>query len=429
MVSAATGVVAIALVVGAVAFLALFRWSLIDAARLRAEADASTIASRIEQSGVVELSAAERDDDDRLLQLIDDDAAVLATSEAAEPESLSVPSEWMTITVDDEQYLVVAERIDDLAVTVVVGVDLEDVDQSFASVVPLVAAAIPILLVLVAAVTWIVVERSLRPVESMRREVEQIRSTSLGARVDEPPTGDEIHRLAVTMNDMLDRLESSRRAQARFVSDASHELRSPLASLRQFAEVAQTYPGKVSADELADAIRDEGGRLESIVRAMLLLARADEGATDSSRHDIDLDDLVSAEAARLRTTTTLAVDDSGVTATRALGNEALLGQVLRNLVDNAARHAHSRVSMATRTDGGHVVVTIEDDGDGIQHHDRDRVFDRFVRLDDARDRESGGSGLGLAIVREIVGQHGGSVRVIEGSLGGACLEVRLPVSV
>lgn len=428
MVAAATGVVAVALVLGAVAFLALFRWSLLDGARLLAESDASAIASRIDDSGVAQLTDAEAADDDRLVQLLAPDGAVIASSEAAESVRLTAPGNWMTVTVDEEPYLVVAEEADDSGAVVLVGVDIEDVDQSLASVVPLVLGAIPVLLVLVAGVTWAVVGRALRPVESLRQEVEAISSTSLATRVAEPPTGDEIHRLAVTMNGMLERLEASQRRQAQFVSDASHELRSPLASLRQFAEVAGSYPGQVTAEELAAAIQDEGGRLESIVRAMLLLARADEGVLDGARREVDLDDLLHAEATRLRVSTPLTVDITGVAAARVDANEELLAQVVRNLVDNAARHARSRVAMTARTEGDLAILTIEDDGSGIQQQDRDRVFERFVRLDEARARESGGSGLGLAIVREIVRQHRGTVRFVDGALGGACVEIRMPAA-
>ena len=426
VVAAATAVVAVALLIGAVAFLALFRWSLLDGARQLAESDASAIGNRIEEAGVAELTDAEVADDDRLLQLIGSDGALIASSEVAESMQLTVQGDWTTVTVDDEPYLVVAEEVDDSGTTLLVGIDIEDVDQSIASVVPLVVVAIPVLLLLVGGVTWVVVGRALRPVESLRREVEAISSSNLGTRVDEPPTGDEIHRLAVTMNGMLERLESSQRRQAQFVSDASHELRSPLASLRQFAEVAGSYPGQVTADELAAAIQDEGGRLESIVRAMLVLARADEGGLDSIRREVDLDDVLRAEVTRLRASTAVEVDATAIDAARVVANPELLAQVVRNLVDNAARHASGRVALSVREEGGDAVVTIEDDGAGIPHQDRDRVFERFVRLDEARARESGGSGLGLAIVREIVGQHGGTVRIVDGSLGGARVELRLP---
>lgn len=428
VVAAATAVVAVALIIGSLAFIALFRWSLLDGARLLAESDASAIANRIEEAGVAELTEAETADDDRLLQLIDSDGSVIASSEVAETVRVSAPDDWSTVTVDDEPYLVVAEEVDDSGTTLLVGVDIEDVDQSLASVVPLVLGAIPVLIGLVGAVTWAVVGRALRPVESLRQEVESISSTSLGTRVAEPPTGDEIQRLAATMNGMLERLDSSQRRQAQFVSDASHELRSPLASLRQFAEVAGSYPGQVTAEELAAAIQDEGGRLESIVRAMLLLARADEGGLESTRREVDVDDLLRSEAARLRASTTLTVDIAGIAATRVIANHELLAQVVRNLVDNAARHAHGRVALTASEAGTDVVVTIEDDGDGIQEQDRDRVFERFVRLDEARARESGGSGLGLAIVREIVRQHGGTVRFVDGALGGACVEMRIPAA-
>jgi len=429
VVGSAAAVVGIALVIGAILFVVLFRWALLDSLRGSTEADASTIADRVSSTGEPRLTEAERDDDDRLLQLVAADGRVLDSNELGGSVGVDVVDEWVTIAIDDEQYLVVVDDAESAngEVSVVVGAELDELDQSLASVIQLLVVAVPLLLALVSLVTWLVVGRALRPVEAMRRELEAITATSLRNRVDEPATGDEIHRLAVTMNGMLERLETSQRKQAQFVSDASHELRSPLASLRQFAEVAQGYPGQVTAEELASAIRDEGGRLESIVRAMLLLARSDETDLDRARREVDIDDLLDIEARRLRATTELVIDATGVAATRVTAHRELLAQVLRNLVDNAARHARSRVAMTARIEGGHAVVTIEDDGDGIPLHERDRVFERFVRLDEARARESGGSGLGLAIVWEIVGQHGGTVRVVDGALGGACVELRLPV--
>lgn len=178
-------------------------------------------------------------------------------------------------------------------------------------------------------------------------------------------------------------------------------------------------------------VLEEGGRLERLVQAMLVLARADEGALRPERVDVDLDDLLLAEAGRVRGAGDIAVDTTGVQATRVRGDAALLAQLARNLVDNAARHARSRIALAVAPAGDGsdgAVITVDDDGDGIPPADRDRVFDRFVRLDDARARDTGGSGLGLSIVREIAHAHGGRVRIEDGPAGGARLRVELPAA-
>jgi signal transduction histidine kinase len=251
-------------------------------------------------------------------------------------------------------------------------------------------------------------------------------ASDLSARVDEPETRDEIGRLAHTMNGMLARLEESQIAQRRFVSDASHELKSPLASLRQYAEVARAHPDRISSQELSDAVLDEGARLERLVQGMLVLTRADEGGLALSVTDVDLDDLLLAEATRLRALGAVTVEVTGVHPARVRGDLGLLRQVTRNLADNAARHARGRVVFAATQTSSGAQVSIEDAGAGIAEADRDRVFERFVRLDEARARDAGGSGLGLAIVRDIVRAHGGDVRVDAGGLGGARFVVSLP---
>jgi signal transduction histidine kinase len=210
------------------------------------------------------------------------------------------------------------------------------------------------------------------------------------------------------------------------VSDASHELRSPLASLRQYAEVAQSHPDRVSLDDLSEAVLDEGARLERLVKGMLLLAQVTERSLTATGTAVDLDDLMLAEARRLRDTMALSVDAAGVGPARVRGDENLLGQVVRNLVDNAAQHASGRIALSLGVVDGQALLVVEDDGHGVPADERERVFERFVRLDESRARASGGTGLGLAIVRESVQAHGGSVRVGAGELGGARFEVRLP---
>jgi signal transduction histidine kinase len=228
------------------------------------------------------------------------------------------------------------------------------------------------------------------------------------------------------MNRMLGRLDEAQFRQRRFVSDASHELRSPVASIRQHTEVALAHPEGSSVRELADVVLEEDVRLQRIVEDLLLLTRIDEGTLELRRAPVDLDDLVFEEASRLRGSTNLTIDVARVSAGRVSGDRDKLERLVRNLSDNAARHARTTISLSLRDGGGTVVMAIDDDGSGIPAAQRERIFDRFVRLEDARDRDSGGSGLGLAIVLEIAAFHRGTVRVLDSALGGARFEVLLP---
>jgi len=408
-------VVAVVLALGAVLFVLVMREALVDGVRTAAGNDASMIAERIHDSKEFSLTETELDTDDQLIQLVRDGAVIAASKDAEELGPLAEREGSATVSISDEdRYLVAAEESRD-DVLVVVGHDLSDVDESIAAIVPLVAVSIPALVALLAITTWIVVGRALRPVERMRVEVDEVTANRLDRRIPGADAPDELGRLAATMNRMLDRLDDSQRTQRRFISDASHELKSPLASLRQYAEVARSYPDRMTAAELTEAIDDEGGRLERIVRGMLVLARADEGSLHTAARAVDLDDLLLQEAQRLNASTALAVD-AAIEPARINGDAELLAQVVRNLVDNASRHARSRVSLSLTSRG---MIVVDDDGPGIPQSERERVFERFVRLDDARARDAGGSGLGLAIVREIVGAHGGAVVVSESPLGGA----------
>jgi signal transduction histidine kinase len=225
---------------------------------------------------------------------------------------------------------------------------------------------------------------------------------------------------------MLARLEEGQLRQRRFVSDASHELRSPVASIRQHAEVALSHPEVTPTGELARAVLDEGIRLQGIVDDLLLLSSIDEGRSHVRSDPIDLDDLVFEEAVRLRGSSDLRIDSRSVSAARVAGDREKLRRLVRNLTDNAVRHAHGTVALALREMDGEVVLTVEDDGEGVPPEERERIFERFVRLDQARDRDGGGSGIGLAIVWEVAALHRGSVAVSDGDLGGARFEVRLP---
>jgi signal transduction histidine kinase len=310
--------------------------------------------------------------------------------------------------------------------TVVVGLNLDAVAEARATVVRALLIGVPSLLMVVGAVTWWIVGRALRPVEGMRAEVDLISSRELHRRVPVPRGKDEVARLAAMMNRMLDRLERGQERQRRFVSDASHELRSPVASIRQHAEVAGAHPDGTSVEELAAVVLEEDARLQRLVEDLLLLARLDEGAGSGSADEVDLDDVLFEEAARMRGRSKVEVDTRNVSAGRVLGNRTQLERLVRNLADNAVRHARAATALSLSQRDGHVYLTVEDDGPGILPEERERVFERFVRLDGARGRGTGGTGLGLSIVREVAAAHGGEVTIGESHLGGLRVEVRLP---
>lgn len=433
--AAAVLVVAIALLIGAITLVATVRGTLHDGLETTAEERASTLAQQIETSGLPEPETEDEgtDEDDEpedlVWQVTDADGTVVSSSQELGRALSTEDADEAQLPGADHSYLVVTEdaRADSGEYIVAVAASREDLDESTAALVAPLAIGLPLLLLLVGGTTWVVATRALAPVESIRREVEHITGDRLDRRVPEPRARDEIHRLSRTMNQMLGRLQDSRSRQQQFVADASHELRSPLASIRQTAEVARAHPGALPEGELADAVLEESERMQRLVEQLLLLTRADEGAVVRSHHDVDLDDLALAEARRVRRAD-LTVDTTAVAAGRVLGDESALGQVVRNLVDNAARHAESAMTLSVRDDGDGVELVVEDDGAGIPKEHREQVFDRFVRLDEARARDAGGSGLGLAIVREIVAAHGGSVGVSSSAKGGARFVVRLPSS-
>jgi signal transduction histidine kinase len=285
-----------------------------------------------------------------------------------------------------------------------------------------IAIGVPLLVAVVAAVTWLVVGRALHPVEAIRTRVAQIGAGDLHQRVPDPGTGDEVGRLAATMNRMLDRLQRSSDRQRRFISDASHELRSPLASARTQLEVALAHPEGADWPGVASGVLEEGVRMERLVDDLLALARADEGAVLAHTEELDLGEIVAEEAGRVEG---LEVE-ADVGEARLRGDPLALRRVVRNLLDNARRHASSRIVLRVALEGDEVVAVVEDDGAGIPEAEREQVFERFARLGEARDRDAGGTGLGLAVVREIVEAHGGTVVAEQGDEGGARLVVRLP---
>ncbi len=312
--------------------------------------------------------------------------------------------------------------------TVFVAVPVHDVEHAMSAATRIGGIGLSLLVGVLATVMWLAIGRALAPVNAIRTRADAISGQSLDLRVPTPVQHDEIGRLARTVNQMLGRLQLSAENQRRFVADAAHELRSPIASLRVQLETARDHDWTGGRGRVSDMLH-ETARMEGLVDQLLLLARA--GADDSwlRLSLVDLDDIVDSGVGWLGADGAVTIDTSAVEPVQLSGDAALLEQVVRNLVQNAAAHAREivRVSLSTRA-GDVAVLTVDDDGPGVPTDRREDIFERFVRLDDSRDRVRGGVGLGLAIVSEIVHAHGGRVHVDDSPMGGARFVVELPFS-
>ncbi|MFB6719029.1 sensor histidine kinase [Kribbella sp. NPDC056345] len=303
-------------------------------------------------------------------------------------------------------------------VTVQAGAELATTQDAVSSVSRTMLIGLPLLLAVVALTTWMVTRRALAPVEAIRTELAGITAArDLRRRVPVPESRDEVARLARTTNDTLTALETSVAQQRGFVADASHELRSPIASLRTQLEVAAAHPELLELDELiADTVR-----LQHLAADLLLLARLDAGDhPDPERIQVaDLvRDAIDGRTARLDLTGEPVV----------LGNKTRLARILGNLLDNAERHTHQEIRVVVSSTDGHALIQVQDDGPGVPEADRERIFERFVRLDDARSRDEGGAGLGLAIARDLAQAHGGTLTVTTSPAGGASFDLHLPTA-
>ncbi|MFD3895096.1 ATP-binding protein [Streptomyces cellulosae] len=457
----ATLVVAVALVAAGTALLLSLRANLTSEAGTRAERSAQAVASELAaRTPLDKLSGL--DAEDTPVQIVDEDGVLLAASEDLEritgtgtaevtpapgrsdadddrdgeddddrdddsldPGEISPGASHAngtaTIDGDTEDYRfasVEVETPDRGRLTVHAGAPLAAEHSAVGTALTAMLIGFPLLLGVVAAVTWLVTGRALRPVEGIRREMAAITaSEDLRRRVPEPATHDEIARLARTTNATLAALESSVERQRRFVADASHELRSPIASLRTQLEVAAAHPELLDLD---GAVEDTV-RLQNLAADLLLLARLDAGERPAGTR-VDLAALAREEAAG-RQRVTVEAEPAEVS-----GSRGQLGRVLANLLDNAERHARERITVTVRREGGEAVVGVADDGEGVAEADRERIFERFVRLDAARSRDDGGAGLGLAIARDVAVRHGGTLTAGAAPAGGALFELRLPLA-
>jgi signal transduction histidine kinase len=331
------------------------------------------------------------------------------------------------LTVAGEPYRMVSREfaVGGDEARVVIAQPTEDIDESIGQLSRSLWLIVPPALLLLAIVVWVIVGRTLRPVELIRARVAAIDVHDLDQRVPVPPGDDEIARLADTMNAMLARLEHSMRRQQRFVADASHELRTPLTRMRTELEVDERIPDHADPALTRRSQLEEIAGMQQMIDDLLLLARADAGSVATPRHMVDLDDIVLDEI-RAQPWSSISIDAGSVSAAQVVGSPGELRRVVRNLLDNARRHTRTTVRVELAETADAAVLTISDDGPGIPPHERERVLERFSRLDVARSGGERHAGLGLAIVDEIVGRHAGTLTIGESEHGGVKVTVWLP---
>ncbi len=282
---------------------------------------------------------------------------------------------------------------------------------------------------LIAGSTWFAVGRVLRPVEAIRAEFAELSAHHLDRRVSVPRAGNEIARLATTMNTTLNRLQAAVDRQRQFTTDASHELRTPLACLRTELELALNRPDAADWPRVVHAAHQDTMRVQELTEDLLLLARLDAEQGDRQpRRTVDLTDVVREETVRRRPPHGIGIDlRTGPGPVAVQGHPALLARVIGNLLDNAERYATGTITVRLTHDPHHgtAVVDVLDDGPGIPPEDHRRIFERFTRLDDARTQDTGGVGLGLAIAQRIATVHRGTLEIVP-SARGAHFSLRLP---
>jgi signal transduction histidine kinase len=283
---------------------------------------------------------------------------------------------------------------------------------------------VPTLSLVLGALAAVIAGRALRPVAIMRAEADAISQGTLHRRLTPTAPSSELADLARTMNDMLDRLDRAATSQRQFLSDVSHELRGPLATIRGNLELA--LDDRRSLGDGGPIALGQIDRLDTLISDLSTLSRLDETA-HTTAEDLDLEDLVAASVAAIHHPD-LRVDTSRVGHARLRADQPAMVGLVRNLLDNAARHATSTVTVTLTAEHGHVELIVDDDGPGIPADQRHRVFDRFARLDDGRSRNTGGTGLGLAIAKAAAQTQGGTITLHDAPTGGARFQVTLPTS-
>ena len=427
--------VAVVLIAGGAALVLLQRNSLTDSLDQTLTRRADDIVALIDAGNVPQELAG--GPEENFAQLVGPDGEVLVSTPGLSGEPampLPLPSDsgdaFQTIEVpqvDDDLFRVLTRTVPDVGI-LHVGTTYDVVAESAATLINALAFIIPVLVLALGALVWWLVGSTLRPVEDIRIEVAEIGATDLGRRVPRPGTDDEIDRLAATMNEMLSRLETSVGRQQRFVADASHELRSPLTRLRSELEVDMAEAAHAQQRAVLRGLLEEVLGMQAMVEDLLFLARSDAGELSADFQTVDIDDLVLAEAKRIQTHDRVAVDLSAVSGAQVKGDAGQLTRAIRNLLDNAERHATGRIVLSLQESGQDAVLVVADDGPGIPDQEATRIFERFTRLDEARTAGAGGTGLGLAISQEIVVRHQGSLSLLPSDGGGARFEMRIPLA-
>jgi signal transduction histidine kinase len=441
----ATTIVAVVLMlIGGIVVVAVQRqlYENLDRSLDQRAAEVASLAAVADAGGGVAGELVTADPEDHFTQLLAADGTILAsTPNVAGVAVTEAPAGGRTVVsadnvpIEDDTYRVLTQEmtIDGERRFVVVGENIDDLRDTVRARIVTLVVLVPLAVVLLAAVVWWLVGRTLRPVDAIRREVESIGLDDLGRRVPAPGTGDEVDDLAATTNMMLERLQRSVELQRRFVGDASHELRTPLTRLRTSIEVDLADPAGDREATLRSAL-DDAIEMQHLVDDLLFLARRDAGVTATDGRLIDLDVLLDEEVRAARAERGVDIDMTAVGAAVVRGHEGHLRRLIRNLLSNAAEHAAGRVAVELRETNPGVELVVSDDGPGIEPPDREKVFERFVRLDEARSAangvrrgvRSGGTGLGLAIVRDIAHDHGGEARIEEHDGGGARFVIVLP---
>ena len=434
--------VAVALLVGGLLLYAVMTAALNRAVEREARATAQEVATLVDAGRLPELvpvSGAQ------VVQVLDDQYRVVAGSASADRLTPLVSADELdqlagdgSITVPggrtglsgDLQVAAVGAGPETARVTVVAALPTADLVTSQRVLGRLLLVFFPVFLAALAVVAWRVIGSALRPVEELRHGAEQIGGGNSAERLPVPPTRDEVAALATTLNGMLDRLAGAQAKQQAFVADAAHELRSPLTSMRTQLEVAERLD---EGGDLPAGLLPEVERLSTLVEDLLVLARAGDDTSARPAEDIDAIELLEHVAgryavARVPVRVEAPASRPGFVPPAVRAPRGEVQRAVGNLVDNAVRHASSGVRLAASAKGPLVELTVTDDGHGIPEQERERVFDRFARLDEARDRDSGGSGLGLAITRELVRRSGGTVR-LEDAAPGVRAVVSLPRAV
>lgn len=424
------------LAVGWAVLLVLLHDYLIRTADNAALQSAETIAEQV-QDGSLEREILTTEQITTTAQVVRGSAVISATSNAVDDPPFVMrpqePGESTTFTMEelpydgDGPFRVGALGVSgpDGPVTIYVAVDVEDAYDELVIAARVSGLTALIILSVLGAMLWWALGAALLPVSSIIGRADNISGKGLHLRVPVPESDDEISALATTINSMLGRIESSVQQQDAFVADAAHELRTPLATLRARLEVELRRP-KDGDPELMRGLLTEVVRMSELVDQLLLLSRSD-AIGQTAFEPVDIDDLVVRAASEFQHPG-IELKVHQATPVQIRGRLTLLEQILPNLLANAARYAEGRIEVRVQTVGDTVVITVDDDGPGIPPEDRERVFERFIRLDDSRERSTGGYGLGLAIVSQIVRMHDGQVSAEESPLGGARMRIQFPMN-